>query len=279
MPGVYLLNDKLSINPVRILKDADRYIIEAQTMPDDSSWTPEKMPVIQSVSENMTLGGHSVGFLISTDNVTIRGLKFLGNSNPAVTRYYPIARENSLLASLEVSQCYFIAEKNSTAIQGAIWAYGDEIKVNHCVFYLCKNGALLFGDKNCAFMNNIVFGAYQTGVWIGNQGTDFVFNNNIITQCDYALMKPIGNKNELSISDCVITDNNHYKGLNKGRDIYENEGEYIENNIVKSGKINLIENNSETLPFNYLHLTPATLGSNLNAGIFKKGNDQNSNMQ
>jgi hypothetical protein len=58
-------------------------------MPDDKEWTPAKMPVIQSVSANNSADQfpHAVGVLVGGNNVTIRGLKFLGNPNPTV-KYY-----------------------------------------------------------------------------------------------------------------------------------------------------------------------------------------------
>ena len=64
-PGRYILYDKVSINPVRILGDTEKFTIEALIMPDDSNWTPEKMPVIQSISDNnsITQMSHAVGLL------------------------------------------------------------------------------------------------------------------------------------------------------------------------------------------------------------------------
>jgi len=272
-PGMYILTDKVSINPVRILGDSDKYTIEAFIMPDDSSWTPEQMPVIQSISDNnsITQMPHAVGFLVSSDNVIIRGLKFIGNPNPSVTRYYPITRENSALKSLEVSQCYFIAEKNSTPIQGGIWAHGPETNINHCIFYNCRNGVLLLGGvKNCSITNSLIFGAYQSAIWVGEEDPDFVFSNNIITQCDFFWIKLSINNAKYRFSECVITGNNHYTGVNKDRKLHETTETYEEKNIIKSGKLILVEKNEESLPFNYLHPTPESLGYNLQVGIFKK---------
>lgn len=273
MPGVYLLQDKVSINPVRILDKLDRYTIEAVTMPDDSSWTPEKMPVIQSVSNNnsITQMPHAVGLLVSTDNVTVHGLKFIGNPNPSVSRYYPITRENPDLKSLEVSQCYFIAEKNSSPIQGGIWAHGQETNVDHCIFYNCRNGILLLGGvKNCSVTNSIILGAYQSAIWVGVEDPGFVFNRNIISNCNYFWIKLAFNKETYQFNDCVIVNNDHYTGINKNRQLHETTEKYVENNVIKSGELRLVEKSDESLPFNYLHPAPGTLGYNLDVGIFKK---------
>ena len=64
-PGMYILYDKVSINPVRILGDTEKFTIEALIMPDDSNWAPEKIPVIQSISDNnsITQIPHAVGLL------------------------------------------------------------------------------------------------------------------------------------------------------------------------------------------------------------------------
>ena len=272
-PGMYVMQDKISINPVRILKETDRYIIEALIMPDDSAWTPDKMPVLQSVSNNnsTTQMPHAVGILVSTNHVSIRGLKFIGNPNPSVARYYPITRENSDLKSLEVSQCYFIAEKNSTSIQGGIWAHGQQTNVDHCIFYNCRNGILLLGGvKECSITNSIISGAYQSAIWVGAEDPGFVFKNNIITQCNYFWIKLAFNKAKYQFDDCVIVNNKYYTGICKNRQLYESNETYTENNIIKSGEIELVEKSDETLPFNYLHPVPNSLGDNLDVGIFKK---------
>ena len=272
-PGMYLLHDKLSINPVRILRDEDKYVIEALMMPDDSSWTPEKMPVIQSVSDNnsITQMSHAVGILVSTNNVIIRGLKFIGNPNPSVTRYYPITRENYALKSLEVSQCYFIAEKNSTSIQGGIWAHGQETNVDHCIFYNCRNGVLLLGGvKNCSITNSIIYGAYQSAIWVGAEDPGFVFKNNIVSQCDYFWVKLGFNNATYQFDNCVIVNNNHYTGVNKDHKLHETIEKYIENNVIKTGELQFVEKSDGFMPFDYLHPATGALGYALNAGIFIK---------
>lgn len=90
-PGLYLLQDKVVINPTRIMNDTTKFTIEAKTMPDDTAWTPYDMPVIQSVSANNsnTQFPHAVGILVAAENVTIRGLKFIGNPKILLANLYP----------------------------------------------------------------------------------------------------------------------------------------------------------------------------------------------
>lgn len=123
-PGLYLLRQQAELKTGKLADDTMRYSIEAVVMPDDPDWKPASMPVIQSVSadNSSTQFIHAVGFLAAKHNVRLRGLKFVGSANPSVRYYYPVTRENENLSGLEISQCYFIGEKNSAPIQGAIFA-------------------------------------------------------------------------------------------------------------------------------------------------------------
>ena len=279
-PGVYVLFDKVFINPVRILENNNRFTIEALTMPDDSSWTPEKMPIIQSISSNNseTQFSHSVGFLISTNNVSIRGLKFIGNPNPLVPYYYPITRENPSLKNLEVSQCYFIAEKNSSSIQGAVWAHGHEITVEYCVFYNCRNAILLFDNINkCSIKNNLIYGAYESAVWIGDNDANFEFSKNVISSCNFIIVKGSNYKHRYTLSDCVFIGNRNFVGhwseTDDGISI-SRENDCVESNILRTGEVKLVEREKEYYPNDYLHLSSNSVGYNLNVGIFKKNKNK-----
>ncbi|HLZ87830.1 MAG TPA: hypothetical protein VKQ52_11335, partial [Puia sp.] len=125
-PGLYKLKRQLKIEPRNGPEDTAEYTFEAMIMPDDTSWKPAKMPVIQSWSTNntRTFFSHAVGFEILRDNVSIKGLKFVGNADPAVDYYYPIERDSNKLKNLDISQCYFIGDRNSAPIQGAVYTQG-----------------------------------------------------------------------------------------------------------------------------------------------------------
>ncbi len=92
-PGLYLLPTVLRIESPK--GSTAPYVLEAMIMPDDKDWKPWLMPVIESVSPNndKKYFDHCAGFMAERANVLIRGLKFIGNSNPAVEYYYPIIRD------------------------------------------------------------------------------------------------------------------------------------------------------------------------------------------
>ena len=141
-PGLYTLDDQLLLPPA-----GDTLTIEAAVTPDDPAWLPSKMPVIESISptsQNWGKFDHCTGFQIERNNVQIRGLKFVGNANPAVVYYYTIERHSPDLKGLRISQCIFAGSRNAAPIQGAVFAQGPDITVDHCIFYECKNALLLF---------------------------------------------------------------------------------------------------------------------------------------
>jgi hypothetical protein len=271
MPGLYQLSNRVDINPVRILDAHSKFIIKSAVMPGDSSWTPLKMPVIVSNSTNNseTQFNHSTGFLVASSFVEFRGIKFYGNANPLVSYYYPITRENPNLKNLVVSQCIFIGDKNSSIIQGGIWAHGADININHNVFYQCRNAVLLFQSINHSVIsNNIVYGAYESAFWMGDDG-NLIFENNIVSNCDYFWIGNPDSKLEFRISNSIISDNQHYRGNWGDSGIKENKEKFIETNINKTNRIFLIERNSESIPQMHLHIMPDSTGHDLDAGIFK----------
>ena len=275
-PGLYVLTDKVSINPARTITDSARLTIEAVVMPDDKEWSPGKMPVIQSISANNSVAEfpHATGFLVSANHVTFRGLKFLGNPNPAVVYYYPITKENESLRGMEVSQCYFISEKNSAPIQGGIWAHGPDSDINHCIFYNCRNAILLFKSvAGFSITHTVIYGANESAIWMGPIESGFVFKNNVVTKCRYFWVRPENSKPAYDFSDCLITDNDFHTGFYTRKGLIEtfpaSDGNFTETNIVRSGKVTLVEKSDEKLPKDYLNLTPESDGYSLGTGIFK----------
>jgi len=279
MPGYYYLNDIVNINSCQGVDSKKRLIIEASLMPDDSTWTPMKMPIIQSTSDNNSFKQfkHAVAFQIKQSHVTIRGLKFIGNPNPDVKYYYPIAKEDELLVDLNISQCYFIGERNSAPIQGAIYTFGEGLKVNHCVFYNCRNGILRFYNKaNMGYKNaithNIIYGSYEGALWF-DPDPEFIFRNNIITNCQHVWVKYHKDNERYRFSNCVITKFSSYvTAIADGGHMSENIQitNIDEVNVKKEGEVNLIYGSNENLPRNYLHLTEESVGYKFKAGIFKK---------
>jgi hypothetical protein len=274
-PGLYVLTGKVSVKPVRARNQAARYTIEALTMPDDKDWSPDKMPVIQSVSANNSTEQfpHSVGILVAASNVSIRGVKFVGNPNPAVKYYYPITKDNESLRGMEVSQCYFIAEKHSAPIQGGIWAHGPDTDINHCVFYQCRNAILLFKSvTGFSITHTVMYGADESAIWMGPIESGFVFRNNVVAKSRCFWVRPENSQPAYEFSDCLVTETDTYMGY-YARGVVAMPGEknsrIKETKVVKSGAVKLVEKTNEVLPREYLNLTPDSAGYGLGAGIFR----------
>lgn len=270
LPGLYLLRDKIVIEKIR---DENIWLtVEAAIMPDDADWEPTKMPVIQSVSANnsVTQFPHSIGFLIASNQIAFRGLKFTGNANPDVKYYYPINRENESLKGLNISQCYFIGERNSAPTQGSIWAHGVGTHVDHCIFYGCKNALLLFKSiSDFSLTNSIIDGAYEAAVWFGPFNADFIFKNNIVANCTYFWLRAENTFPKYTFNNSLITDNDGFMGYYaKDGSTPAEKNEHIENQIQKTGKLILSEVKTNGLPKDYLNPTKESAGKELGAGIF-----------
>jgi hypothetical protein len=195
----------------------------------------------------------------------------LGNANPTVKYYYPITRENPDANGLEISQCYFIGEKNSAAIQGAIYAHGSGIHVDHSIFFDCKNALLLFlSIKNLSVTNCIINGSYESAVWFGPFLEPFVFKNNVITHCNYFWLRQKSTQPAYTFANSIITGNDHYLGF-FGNVPEPATGDSVnEIHLQKTGKLLFSEVKTEGLPVDYLNLIAGSDGLELDAGIFKK---------
>jgi hypothetical protein len=275
-PGLYTVAHVLNIKTALNKKDILPYTIEATIMPDDAKWQPASMPIIQSVGGNNMNDefNHCVALLITKDNVSIKGVKFIGNPNPGVNDYYPIRRIDQSLSELTVSQCYFVGEKNSTPIQSAFWVNGLNIKVDHCIFYNCKNSLVLgYAINGFSLTYSIISGSYESAIWYGAKGTPFTFSHNIVTNCNFLMVHRENKQPDYTISDSYITGNDHYLGYyNEAQDhLFATPTTNIkEINISKTGKIVLVPVKTEGMPHNYLNLDPSSDGKSTMAGIFKK---------
>jgi hypothetical protein len=285
-PGIYILHKYV---PVSTKKDManKRIIIEASILPDDESWSPDKMPVITSKSMRGELpinDNFVVSFLIDESHVTIRGLKFHGYYYPHV-RYFPVARFNKAKTDLMVEQCIFSGDANIAQIQAGVIASGNEVKIDHCIFYKIRNTVVFFLDSGDgiksgnSLTNSIIFGASQA-VWTVSPDNDFRFEHNIVSNCRYVWAKNNFNtSNSYSINNCIVVNNKYSKGVADDRRLSPDDFELRENNVTKSGNISLrltgnndkpsLDEVDKPLPIDYLHTIPGSLGSDLGAGIFK----------
>ncbi len=273
-PGLYTLTNSLKITSPDTLA-TNNYIIEAMIMPRDTNWTPAQMPVIQVMADSNREGRlqhASAALEIERNNVSIRGLKFIGNPNPASKYYYAIERKNKALKNLDISQCYFIGEKNSTPIQGGIFAQGESIHVSHCIFYNCKNAVMGFMNvKDFSLTHSIIYGAYEGAVWLG-YGKDadlpFTFHDNIIANGSYVFISDKGEHHYYNFSNSVIAGNTYYLGFNGDTLLPDNVNKPTEKNIQKNGSVVLNEVTADGVPNDYLHVSKKSLGSDIDAGIF-----------
>lgn len=271
-PGVYLLKHELLIRTTKVTNDTISYTIQAAVMPDDPDWQPGSMPVIQSVSpdNSTTQFTHSVGLLVAKNNVTIKGLKFLGNINPSVRYYYPVTRENESLKGLNISQCYFIGEKNSSPIQGAIWAHGADTKIDHCIFYGCKNAMLFFKSiRNISITHSIISHAYEAAVWYAPTDTDLIFRNNIVTDCNFFWLRAENSLPAYTFSNSIIANNKQHMGFFGSQGVIPAEkNNHKEIGIRRTAKVILNEVKTEGIPKDYLNLAKESEGNELGAGVF-----------
>ena len=278
-PGIYILDKHVTISTEKLLTDK-RIVIEASILPDDSTWTPEAMPVITCKETK----GHIdesynfvASFLVDESHVSIRGFKFTGYFYPN-TKYFPICRFNMQMTDLLVEQCMFIADQNASHIQVGVIAHGDEIKIDHCIFYNAKNAAVYWMDSGNgiktgnSFTNCIAYGAFQCAVWFAWPDSNFIFKNNIITNCKHAFIKNGFNEAEYQIENSIIVNNQYYQGVTSDEGVVPKAFEMKESGITKEGEILLKTMNTNTddpLPINYLHVIPNTLGYDIGTGLSK----------
>lgn len=276
-PGLYTVTHKLILKTAGSAANKEPYTIEAVTLPDDKAWQPTNMPVILSTSGNNAdyKFDHCEGMSVFQDNVNIIGLKFVGNPNTSVNYYYPIGRHDKTLSGLNVRQCLFIGEANSSAIQSAFWVAGQEIHVDHCIFHNSKIAFVLGGNiSGFSLTHSIIDGAYNTAIWYGFDGTQpkFTFKNNIITNCYYVMVYPVENgQPAYTFKDSYITNNKNYLGnYPKAQDRFfaEPNKRIKEINIKKTGTIELVDVKDDGITKDNLNPTKNSAGQSTGAGLF-----------
>ncbi|HNP99516.1 MAG TPA: hypothetical protein PKK99_10700 [Bacteroidia bacterium] len=284
-PGLYTLENRLDIQAKSALTNEKRYILEAVYMPDDTAWRPEMMPVIASVADTSENWGFpcSVGIMVRSSHVSLKGIKFTGNPNPNHAGfYYPVGREDTALWDLEISQCLFIGDRFSSPVQCGMLVHGNAIVVDHCVFYNCRNAVVYWRVDSlrtgCAFTHNLVIGAYQAAVWTAMPDADFQFHHNVITKSNFAWIKNFYNPALYSIHDCVISDNEHFSGEWQRPDTLVEKkfpsSDLIENSIDRNSHIIMSRSSvlymQDEIPRDFMSLQPDSPGEKLDVGLFKR---------
>ncbi len=265
----------------RPYSEESRLVMEASILPDDPNWKPTLMPVIlstedprkQADSDKLT---ETYGLKIEVSHVTIRGLKFMGNSLKR-NWHCCISRIGDGLDDLLVTQCVFVGDKDSLDIYCAALATGDRFVVDHCVFRNCHASAVFWdgprgiAGKGCSMRYCIVDRAYIAGVWTCRTADDFEFHHNIVTRSEYFWMRK-GTDGSLRyrVHDCIVTDNKHYSGYGVESGPTGQTGPevtFIESNVVKQGRV-ILETNNVTRQD--LQIMVGYLGSDLGAGLFTR---------
>ena len=129
--GVHLLTETVLFNNNKFTSE-NRLVIRAEMMPDDSNWTPQRMPIIATVVPTLAQrdGEEARGLEIEASHVTIEGLRFTGSldyyyiDGRQNRRSYPIWRDGKNLDDLLITQCLFAGNIDVLPLRLAIIANG-----------------------------------------------------------------------------------------------------------------------------------------------------------
>jgi hypothetical protein len=85
---------------------------------------------------------------------------------------------------LRITQCLFVGDKVAIPNHLAILASGQEIVVDHCVFYHCKDAIVFwYSDRpaeHCEVHHNLFIGNYGAAFWSWSAAEDLKFHNNVV---------------------------------------------------------------------------------------------------
>ncbi|MFD2582397.1 hypothetical protein ACFSR6_07850 [Pedobacter vanadiisoli] len=263
----------------------DRLVIRAETMPDDTDWMPQKMPVVMTVVPLVPgVGGEEAkGIQPEINHVTIEGLRFTGSPDYSyvdgsnLRRSYPVWREGKKLDDLLVTQCLFAGNVDVLPLHVGVIANGYGLVIDHCVFIDCKNPVVFWkndgGSGSRSVMRySLVYGCYFSGVWTtqSTNGEEFDFHHNIIANTSTVWVREKGSTRQYKASDCLFTDYTNLAGYGSGA-LSSNDAtstSFLEmKHIQTTGTVKIEKDQSKR---NYLQLAAGSAGANLKAGLFKK---------
>ncbi len=284
LEGMHLLNETALFNNHKYTA-LSRLLIHAATMPDDKEWSPQKMPVILTLSPMVInqFGEEAKGIQVETSHATIEGIRFSGSpdysykSEKELRRSYPIWRDGKDLEDLVVSQCLFAGDQDVLPLHVGIIANGNSLVVDHCVFINCKNPVVFWNGENHNSKGNkmrycLVYGCYFSGVWTteDTNESDFDFHHNIIAGSKTAWIREPGSKRRYRIHDNIFSGNARLTGYGPGgaQGTDDSSAAFLTMERVESGGTVLIERDQSKR--NYLQLVKDSFGSELKAGLFKK---------
>lgn len=218
-PGVYAFEETTLLQPTkRTFTKENRLTIRAEILPDDTAWNTGSMPTLihtmplqQSwFGVNDPFGGAMYGIKVEMSHLTIQGLKILGApvvehpKEGQIIRVYPISRTNPALDDLEIRQCVFAGDEITSPNHLGIIANGNGIVVDHCIFYHLKQAIVYWSRKSTGHVmrNTLIYGGYGCGVWTSAIANDFIFENNIIANSNYAWISQLDrDKGQQEIKD------------------------------------------------------------------------------
>ncbi|MBO9673246.1 MAG: hypothetical protein J7577_07365 [Sphingobacteriaceae bacterium] len=274
---VMFTNDKYTVK--------DRLVIRADVMPDDTGWTPQKMPVVvTAVPLEPGVGGEEAkGIQPEISHVTIEGLRFTGSPDYSyvdgsnLRRSYPVWREGKKLDDLLVTQCLFAGNVDVLPLHVGVIANGYGLIIDHCVFFDCKNPVVFWkndgGTGSRSVMRySLVYGCYFSGVWTtqSTNGDEFDFHHNIIANTSTVWVREKGSTRQYKASDCLFTNYTNLAGYGSGP-LSSNDAtstSFLEmKNVQTTGTVKIEKDQSKR---NYLQLAAGSAGTHLKAGLFKK---------
>ncbi|CAI2768794.1 hypothetical protein [Flavobacterium collinsii] len=282
--GVHLLTETVVFtNDKYTFKN--RLVIRAYSMPDDSDWTPQKMPVIvTAVPLSPGVGGEEAkGIQPEVSHVTIEGLRFTGSPDYSyidgtnLRRSYPIWRNGKKLDDLLVTQCLFAGDVDVLPLHVGVIANGYGLVIDHCVFFNCKNPVVFWQNDGGTGSPNVmryslVYGSYFSGVWTtqSTNGDNFDFHHNIIANSSTVWIREKGSTRKYKAYDCLFADYTNLAGYGSGP-LSGNDAtstDFLKMvNVQTTGTVKIEKDQSKR---NYLQLAEGSIGSNLKAGLFKK---------
>jgi hypothetical protein len=282
--GIHILTQTVLFNNDKY-NVTNRLTIRAEVMPDDENWTPSKMPVIiTAVPPEPGVGGEEAkGIQPEVSHVTIEGLRFTGSPDYTyidannLRRSYPIWRDGKKLDDLLVTQRLFAGNVDVLPLHVGVIANGYGLVIDHCVFFNCKIPVVFWKNDGrtgirSAMRHSLVYGGYFCGVWTtnGTNGEDFDFHHNIIANTNTIWIREKGSTRRYKASDCIFTNYNKLAGYGSGplSDSDATSTDFLEmKNVQTTGNVVIEKDQSKR---NYLQLAEGSIGSKLNAGLFKK---------
>ncbi|MBO9690207.1 MAG: hypothetical protein J7550_00925 [Chryseobacterium sp.] len=282
--GIHLLTQTVIFTNDKYTSQ-NRLVIRAEVMPDDTGWTPQKMPVIvTAVPLEPGVGGKEAkGIQPEVSHVTIEGLRFTGSPDYSyidgtnLRRSYPVWRDGKNLDDLLVAQCLFAGNADVLPLHVGVIANGYGLVIDHCVFFNCKIPVVFWKNdgktgNRSAMHHSLVYGGYFCGVWTtqGTNGDEFDFHHNIIADTSTIWIREKGSKRQYKASDCIFVSYNKLAGYGSGplSDSDATSTDFLEMKNVQTAGTVIIEKDQSKR--NYLQLAEGSIGSDLKAGLFKK---------